>query len=131
MFGESDVIHNVRAGLATQERYSNVYINGVETRSWYEVVTIVNQGDDDKSLAGLRIVTLDGFFVYKVPFGVSVKPGCQLHVACSIDGSMNTKYDLIWKRHKGLNSNWDVILLVDASGNVVDRCRYGKFGTGR
>ena len=131
MMGEHDVIPKVRARLAIRDRFANAYIMGVETYSGYEVITIGNQGDENKSLAGWRLVTLEGFFVYKVPFGVIVKPGCQLQVACCSNASTNTKCDLIWRRHKGLSSNWDVILLVDASGSVVDRCRHGRFGTGR
>jgi hypothetical protein len=111
--------------------HANIYISDVEKHLGYEVIKIANQGNVKKSLAGLRIVTTNGFFVFKIPFNVIVKPGCQLHIACSSDASIHGKYDLMWKRQKGLNPNLDLILLVDVAGDVVDRFQYGKYGTQR
>jgi hypothetical protein len=110
---------------------ANVYISDVEKHLGYEVIKIANQGNVNRSLAGWRIVTTNGFFVYKIPFNVIVKPGCQLHVACSSDAVIHAKFDLMWRRQKGLNPNLDFILLVNVTGNVVDRFQYGKFGAQR
>jgi hypothetical protein len=131
VFGEHDTILDLRARLVIGDRVFNTYIHDVEAHSGYEVITIGSRGEDKKTLAGWRLVTLDGFFVYKFPFGTIVKSGCQVHVVCSSKKLMHMKDDLFWKRHKGLNPNWDVVLLVDASGRVADRYQYGRFIAGR
>ena len=127
MFGEHDAISNIRASPSSREPTTQVFIKDVDSRNRYDVISIVNQGDDTRSLGGWVIVTLSGFFVYKVPLEVSVEPGCQLKIACSSNTSVTKKYDLVWKRYKRLNSNGDEILLVNGSGDVVDRCQYGRF----
>jgi hypothetical protein len=129
---ESAMIHCIRGGQEKGDlMHANVYISDVEKHLGYEVIKIANQGNVKSTLEGWRIVTTNGFFVYKIPFNVIVKPGCQLHVACSSDALIHTKFDLMWRRQKGLNPNLDLILLIDVAGNVVDRFQYGKFGTQR
>lgn len=92
----------------------------------HEVITIVNQGEVKQSLTGWCIATLDGLFVFRIPMGITLIPGDHLHVACGPQKSILRGYDLIWKRFKRLNANWDVILLINPAGQVVDHYPYGK-----
>ena len=92
----------------------------------HEVITILNQGDGEQSLTGWCIATLDGLFVFRIPMGVTLMPGDHLRVACGPKRSILKGYDLVWKRYKHLNADWDMILLINASGNVVDHYPYGK-----
>jgi hypothetical protein len=95
----------------------------------HEVITIMNQGDGEQSLTGWCIATLDGLFVFRIPMGVTLMPGDHLRVACGPKRSILKEYDLVWKRYKHLNADWDMILLINASGNVVDHYPYGKNAT--
>lgn len=92
----------------------------------HEVITILNQGDGEQSLTGWCIATLDGLFVFRIPMGVTLMPGDHIRVACGPKRSILKGYDLVWKRYKHLNADWDMILLINASGNVVDHYPYGK-----
>jgi hypothetical protein len=92
----------------------------------YEVITILNRGDSEQSLTGWCIATLEGMFVFRIPMGLSLMPGDHLRVACGPIKTDLKGVDLVWKRYKHLNADWDMILLIDASGDVVDRYPYGK-----
>jgi hypothetical protein len=92
----------------------------------HEVITILNQGDGEQSLTGWCIATLDGLFVFRIPMGLTLMPGDHLRVACGPERSILKGYDLVWKRYKHLNADWDMILLISASGDVVDHYPYGK-----
>jgi hypothetical protein len=120
-----------RHNQATKDDNSEVVIQDVKAHFGHEVITIMNQGEGKQSLTGWSIATLDGVFVFKIPLGLTLMPDDRLSVACGPKRSILKKYDLIWKRYKGLNADWDVILLIDASGNVVDHRRYGRIGTRR
>jgi hypothetical protein len=117
-----------RHNQATNDNNSEVVIQDVKTHHGHEVITIMNQGEGKQSLTGWSIATLDGLFVFKIPLGLTLMPEGCLSVACGTRRSILEEYDLIWKRYKGLNEDWDVIWLIDASGKVVDHCRYGRIG---
>jgi len=123
MNGKSD-------GSIARHRDSGVIIEDVESYQSHEVIKIVHQGESEQSLTGWSIVTMDGLFVYKMPMGMSLKPGERLRVACTPKKVIPGKVDLIWKRHKHLNADWDELLLIDDSGKVVHSFRYGRMRQG-
>jgi hypothetical protein len=108
--------------------HSQVIIRDVKARMGYEIITIMNQGKEAQSLWGWDLATLDGLFIFKIPTGITLSPGNVLRVACGPQKSITRGYDLHWMRQKQLNAAWDVILLIDASGKVVDRYHYEKVG---
>jgi len=105
---------------------SGVRIEEVQPYQGYEVIKIINQSEHEQPLTGWSIVTMDGLFVFKIPMDVSMKPGECLEVACTSKRQIQGKFDLIWKRHKRLNANWDDLLLIDSTGQVAHRYRYGR-----
>jgi hypothetical protein len=110
---------------------SGVIFEDVESYQEYEIIRIVHQGGGEQSLTGWSIVSMDGPFVFKMPMSVSLKPGQRLRVACTPKKSIPGKHDLVWKRHKHLNADWDELLLLDPTGKVVDRFWYRKMRSAR
>jgi len=109
---------------------SGVRIEEVQPYQGVEVIKIVNHSENEQPLTGWSIVTTDGMFVFKMPMDVSMKPGERLEVACTSKRQIRGKFDLIWKRHKRLNANWDDLLLIDSSGKVAHRYQYGRLREG-
>lgn len=111
-----------------------VVIREIKPAGKDEMVTIVNQSEEEIDLAGWLLVTKP-IYEYQFPPSCNLKPGQGVRVH-SGPGSFGSKQckpdstslyrDLIWTHHYvWCNQNGDTALLYDQNGERVDKYEYG------